>query len=159
MKKGAWIDFSLWLAATELVGILSGWLAGDIRAVYQNLHQPPFSPPGWVFPVMWGILYAMIAISAYLIQHADSTPWKKRRTALLLYAAQLAINFSWSIVFFRFQKFGAAIGVIGLLILLVIAMIVIFRKIRPAAAGWNIPYLLWLLFAAYLNIGTFLLNP
>ena len=155
MKKGAWIDFSLWLAATELVGILSGWLAGDIRAVYQNLHQPPFSPPGWVFPVMWGILYAMMAISAYLIQHADSTPWKKRRTALLLYAAQLAINFSWSIVFFRFQKFGAAIGVIGLLILLVIAMIVIFRKIRPAAAGWNIPYLLWLLFAAYLNIGTF----
>ena len=101
MKKGAWIDFSLWLAATELVGILSGWLAGDIRAVYQNLHQPPFSPPGWVFPVMWGILYAMMAISAYLIQHADSTPWKKRRTALLLYAAQLAINFSWSIVFFR----------------------------------------------------------
>ena len=77
MKKGAWIDFSLWLAATELVGILSGWLAGDIRAVYQNLHQPPFSPPGWVFPVMWGILYAMMAISAYLIQHADSTPWKK----------------------------------------------------------------------------------
>ena len=52
MKKGAWIDFSLWLAATELVGILSGCLAGDIRAVYQNLHQPPFSPPGWVFPVM-----------------------------------------------------------------------------------------------------------
>ena len=86
MKKGAWIDFSLWLAATELVGILSGCLAGDIRAVYQNLHQPPFSPPGWVFPVMWGILYAMMAISAYLIQHADSTPWKKRRTALILYA-------------------------------------------------------------------------
>ena len=70
-----------------------------------------------------------------------------------------SVNFSWSIVFFRFQKFGAAIGVIGLLILLVIAMIVVFRKIRPAAAGWNIPYLLWLLFAAYLNIGTFLLNP
>ncbi len=103
---------------------------------------------------MWGILYATMAISAYLIQHADSTPWKKRRTALILYAVQLAVNFSWSIVFFRFQKFGAAIGVIGLLILLVI-----FRKIRPAAAGWNIPYLLWLLFAAYLNIGTFLLNP
>ena len=159
MKKGAWIDFSLWLAATELVGILSGWLAGEIGTVYQNLHQPPFSPPGWVFPVMWGILYAMMAISAYLIQHDDSMPWKHRRTALLLYAAQLAVNFSWSIVFFRFQKFGAAIGVIGLLILLVIAMIVVFRKIRPAAAGWNIPYLLWLLFAAYLNIGTFLLNP
>ena len=70
MKKGAWIDFSLWLAATELVGILSGWLAGDIRAVYQNLHQPPFSPPGWVFPVMWGILYATMAISAYLIRNA-----------------------------------------------------------------------------------------
>ena len=118
MKKGAWIDFSLWLAATELVGILSGWLAGEIGTVYQNLHQPPFSPPGWVFPVMWGILYAMMAISAYLIQHADSTPWKKRRTALILYAVQLAVNFSWSIVFFRFQKFGAAIGVIGLLILL-----------------------------------------
>ena len=84
MKKGAWIDFSLWLAATELVGILSGWLAGDIGAVYQNLHQPPFSPPGWVFPVMWGVLYAMMAISAYLIQHADNTPWKKRRTALIL---------------------------------------------------------------------------
>lgn len=157
MKKGTRIDFFLWIVATELVGLASGWLAGNIGAVYQELQKPPFSPPGWIFPVMWGILYVMMAISAYLIQNANA-PTYKRRNALILYALQLLVNFSWSIVFFRFQMRGVAIGIILLLVILVIAMMIVFHGIRKTAVYWNIPYLLWLLFASYLNIGTFLLN-
>ncbi len=157
MKKGTLTDFFLWIIATELVGFASGWLAGDISAVYQELQKPPLSPPGWIFPVMWGILYAMMAISAYLIQNANA-PRRKIRNALILYALQLLVNFSWSIVFFRFQMFGIAAGIISLLVILVIAMMIVFRGIRKSAVYWNIPYLLWLLFASYLNIGTFILN-
>jgi len=106
---------------------------------------------------MWGILYAMMAISAYLIQNANA-PRQKKNHALTLYALQLLVNFSWSIIFFRFQLRGVAMGVIFLLVILVIAMMIMFRGIRKSAVYWNIPYLLWLLFASYLNIGTFLLN-
>lgn len=157
MKKETKIDFFLWIVATELVGLASGWLAGNIGAIYQELKKPPFSPPNWIFPVMWGILYAMMAISAYLIQNANA-PRQKKNHALILYALQLLVNFSWSIIFFRFQLRGVAMGVIFLLVILVIAMMIMFRGIRKSAVYWNIPYLLWLLFASYLNIGTFLLN-
>lgn len=90
--------------------------------------------------------------SAYLIYFSDSSADKKR--ALWLYAAQLAVNFSWSIVFFKYEKLWAGGG----LIVLVVLMITVFKKISPTAARLNIPYLLWLIFAAYLNIATAIIN-
>ncbi|MGN0669627.1 MAG: TspO/MBR family protein, partial [Oscillospiraceae bacterium] len=130
---------------------------GDISAVYQTLEKPPLSPPDWIFSVVWIILYALMGISAYLVYRSDSEPVSVK-SALRVYWLQLVVNFAWSIVFFRFQAFWAAFVVLIILLILVITMLVKFAKIRPVAALVSAPYLLWLLFAAYLNVTTALLN-
>ena len=154
--KQKWTNLLLFIVGTELVGALSAILAGgNFSAYYQSLQQPPFAPPGWLFPVMWAILYALMGISAFLIW--ESTSFRKK-TALALYGAQLFANFLWSPVFFGLKSnLGATIVVIAML-LLVIAMIVSFFRIRRPAAYLNIPYLLWTMFATYLTIGVLVLN-
>lgn len=157
MKKNNLYDLLIFTLSAELAGVLSSLFAGNISAVYQTLEKPPLSPPDWVFPVVWIILYALMGISAYLVYRSDSEPVRVK-SALRIYWLQLLINFSWSIVFFRFQAFWAAFVVLIILLILVITMLVKFAKIRPAAALVCVPYLLWLLFAAYLNVTTALLN-
>lgn len=157
MKRNNLYDLLIFVLSAELAGVLSSLFAGDISAVYQTLEKPPLSPPDWVFPIVWIILYALMGISAYLVYRSDSEPVRVK-SALRVYWLQLVVNFSWSIVFFRFQAFWAAFVVLAILIILVITMLVKFAKIRPAAALVNVPYLLWLLFAAYLNVTTALLN-
>ena len=103
------------------------------------------------------MLYAVMGISAYLVHSADA-PEDKKRSALRVYWAQLAVNFSWSIVFFRFEAFWGAFAVILLLLALIIAMLVSFGRVRRLAAYINIPYLLWVMFAAYLNLSVAILN-
>ncbi len=141
MKKPKITELLIFIVATELVGALSGLLAGNSFSFYKELIKPPLSPPGWLFPVMWAILYALMGISAFII-----------------YGTQLFVNFMWSIVFFRFKMLRLSVAVILTLLGLIIAMIIIFHRIRPSAAYLNIPYLLWILFASYLNIGILLLN-
>ena len=157
MKKGAISSLFISVAAAELVGALSGLLAGNAGAVYGTLSRPPLSPPGWVFPVVWTVLYALMGVAAYLVYQAPSEQGTKRR-ALILYAAQLVVNFLWSIVFFRFEQFGLAAVVIGLLDILLILTIAAFARISKPAAGLLLPYLVWVLFATYLNIGVVVLN-
>ena len=157
MKKNNLYDLLIFTLSAELAGVLSSLFSGSISAVYQTLEKPPLSPPDWVFPVVWIILYALMGISAYLVYRSDAEPVRVK-SALRIYWLQLLINFSWSIVFFRFQAFWAAFVVLIILLILVITMLVKFAKIRPAAALVNVPYLLWLLFAAYLNVTTALLN-
>lgn len=155
MKRQKITERLIFIAATELVGALSGILAGNSFSFYRELIKPPFSPPGWLFPVMWAILYALMGISAFMIYSSDA---KEKCKALIVYGTQLFVNFMWSIVFFRFQLLGLSVAVILTLLALVLTMIIIFRKIRPVAAYLNIPYLLWIIFASYLNIGILLLN-
>ena len=151
----------LWIsvAIAELTGALSALLAGGYSDFYREVIRPPFSPPGAVFPVVWAILYALMGISAYLVYQADDAFANARKRALKLYAVQLGVNFIWSILFFRFRMFAAAAAVAVLLSVLVLLMIVQFAKIRKLAAWLNMPYLLWSLFASYLAIGVWLLNP
>lgn len=155
MNKPKLTDLLISILTAELVGALSGVVAGDISGTYALLNKPPLSPPGWVFPVVWAVLYALMGISAYIVYNSNSS---KKGCAFALYTAQLILNFTWSIVFFRFQAYGAAAAVLAALIIAVVLMIVCFARIRPAAGIINIPYLLWLLFAAYLNIATGLIN-
>ena len=157
MKKNNLYDLLIFVLSAELVGVLSSLFAGNISTVYETLEKPPLSPSSWVFPIVWVILYALMGISAYLVYRSDSEPVRVK-SALRVYWLQLLVNFSWSIVFFRFQAFWAAFVVLIILLILVITMLVKFAKIRPAAALINVPYLLWLLFAAYLNLTTALLN-
>ena len=118
------------------------------------------APPSAVFPVVWGILYALMGISAYLVYTGSEDDSTLRRTALGLYIAQLAVNFSWSIIFFRFRAFTAAAVAVLLALLVFRYDSGICQSNASKPAAWlNVPYLLWSIFAAaYLAIGTALLN-
>ena len=156
MKKEKLTSLLIFVIGTELVGALSGLLSGgNFSEFYRTLEKPPLAPPGWLFPVMWAILYALMGISAFQIYEASDS---RKSKALLLYFIQLAVNFSWSIVFFRFKSLLGAVVVIVLLLILVIWMIKQFGNIRKSAGLLNIPYLLWTAFATYLTVGIYLKN-
>lgn len=145
------------VAAAELVGVLTAFFTRDSNALYQRLALPPLSPPGWLFPVVWTILYALMGIAAYLV-YVRAKDTGKRNSVLIFYGLQLAVNFLWSIVFFRLQMFWLAAAVLILLILLLIVTMWKFYQISKPAAVLLLPYLLWALFAAYLNIAIAVLN-
>ncbi len=155
MKKFSLTDLLIFIVATELVGAVSALLSGNFRDFYSEVARPPFSPPAIVFPVVWAILYALMGISAYMI-FLNRNPL--RRNALKIYAVQLAVNFSWSIIFFRFRLLDIAAVVAVVLAVLVGIMVYIFAKIKKVAGLLNIPYLMWSIFASYLAIGTAILN-
>lgn len=157
MLKRNWKTFAFWIFLAEAVGGLSGWLSRDGMKLYsEQIIQPPLSPPMWVFPVVWGILFALMGIGAARISLQEKTAWRNR--SLNLFIAQLTVNFFWSLIFFNAQAFGIAFLWLLLLIALVALMIFAFYKVDPLAAKLQIPYLLWLLFAAYLNFGVWYLN-
>ena len=141
----------------EAVGALSGWLTREGTKIYaQTITKPPLSPPGWVFPIVWSILYALMGIGAARLYQAS--PSAARSRGLNLFVTQLVINFFWSPIFFNLQAFGLAFLWLVLLWILVFGMLLTFRKVDPLAAKLQIPYLLWLTFAAYLNFGVWYLN-
>ena len=157
MKKQSWKTYAWWILIPEAVGALSGWLTRDgMKAFNETVSQPPLSPPPLVFPIVWGILYALMGISAARIYLSPKSP--ARSTGLNLYFAQLIINFFWSLIFFNMQFFSLAFFWLLLLWGLVLWMLLTFRKTDPVAAFLQIPYLLWLTFAAYLNLGVWYLN-
>ncbi|MCQ2468712.1 MAG: tryptophan-rich sensory protein [Ruminococcus sp.] len=157
MKKIKWTELFISVLIAELAGALSALLSGDFSSFYAEIILPSFSPPPFVFPVLWTILYALMGISAHLVWNEKFCPASKS-TAKKLYIAQLSVNFVWSIIFFRFRLPGIAALTAFLLLGLVAAMIVSFRKISIPAAWLNVPYLLWLTFAVYLASGVFFLN-
>lgn len=155
MKKIRLTELLIFIFSTELVGVLSGLIAGNSFGTYSEISKPPLSPPSWLFPLMWAILYAIMGASAYIVYYNNK---ENRKNNLILYGIQLFFNFIWSIIFFRFQLFGVSSAIIFILIALVIRMIMQFRKSNRIAGYINIPYLIWLIFALYLNIGIFILN-
>lgn len=157
MKKRSWKTYAFWILLAEGVGALSGWLTIEGTQIYnETVTQPPLSPPAIVFPIVWGILYALMGISAARISMAP--PSEERNRGLNLFITQLVVNFFWSLIFFNAQAFGFAFLWLLLLWVLVLWMILAFRKVDPLAALLQIPYLLWLTFAAYLNFGVWYLN-
>ena len=157
MKNQSWKPYIISVLLAESVGIVSGLLSREGTKIFGSTAiQPPLSPPGWVFPIVWTILYALMGISAARIWL--SQPSVDRSRGLNLYAAQLIVNFFWSLIFFNTQRYGFAALWLILLWVLVLWMILTFRKVDPLAALLQIPYLIWLAFAAYLNIGVWQLN-
>lgn len=157
MKEHKWLPYVLWILFTEAVGFLSGWLTRQGSELYsQAIVKPPLSPPAMVFPIVWGLLFVLMGIGAARIYLAEPSPAHTR--SLRIFLLQLAFNFFWSILFFNFQAFGIAL--IWLLILwgLILWMIFSFRQVDPPAAWLQVPYLLWVTFAAYLNFGVWRLN-
>lgn len=156
MKRN-WKPYLFWILLAEAVGALSGWLTRAATATYStSILKPPLSPPGWVFPVVWTILFALMGIGAAKVYLSPSSA--ARSLGLNLFIAQLAVNFFWSPIFFNLQAFGFAFFWLLLLLALVLAMLFAFRRSDPMAAKLQIPYLLWLTYAAYLNLGVWYLN-
>ena len=157
MKRKPWTVYAFWIGLSEFVGLLSGLLSREGRAVYeQAAEKPVLTPPGWVFGLVWTLLYALMGISAARIRLAP--PSGDSRRGMNLFVAQLVVNFFWSLIFFNAGAYGFALLWLLLLWGLVLAMILRFRKVDKIAAMLQIPYLLWLTFAAYLNWGVWQLN-
>ena len=137
------------LAIPLLVGALAEFLTNaDVKEYMATAKQPFFAPPGWVFPVVWTILYALMGFAAYIIENT-SIPRKSR--ALTVYYIQLFFNFVWSFIFFSAGNYLFAFIWIIVLWLLIIATILEFKMIKARAAYILIPYLIWVTFAAVLN--------
>jgi translocator protein len=145
--------------AVLLLGTLAGRLAG---AGYRNpwfdaLARPPLMPPGWVFGLAWTILYILLGLSLAMILHARGA--KDRNKALVLFALQLALNYSWPPVFFALHKVGPALIILAAMIGGSFALILIAWRVRVLAGLLLYPYLGWLMFAAMLNYQVMTLNP
>ena len=138
-------------------GGLSALITRGDMDLYSQIVRPELSPPGWIFPVVWSILYLLMGISLYLVWNSNTTYNDKRR-AYIFFGVQLFLNFIWSPIFFGAQRFLLAFIVLVLLWLFTLGMILSFYKISKPAGLLQIPYLLWLTFAGYLNLAIYILN-
>ena len=138
-----------------LAGGLASLLGGDTAPLYESLTAPPLAPPGWVFPVVWTVLYILMGVAAGLVARTADVD---RDRALFLYYIQLGLNVLWPLVFFRFE--WVTVAAVWLLVLTVAVFLTQrqFRSVNTAAGWLLVPYLLWCCFALYLNVGYAVLN-
>lgn len=147
------------LTASIAIGLGTGLFSvlltlGNFKA-YSALLQPPLAPPGWLFPVVWTILYILMGVSAYLVYECDT---EEKYIGLAVYVLQLIFNFLWLIIFFNIKNLLFAFVWLVFLWILVLAMTISFYKVNKTAGLLQIPYLLWVTFAGYLNIALYILN-
>ncbi|MFA9377958.1 MAG: TspO/MBR family protein [Lachnotalea sp.] len=150
-----WKELIVSIAISLGVGALAGYLIRGSVALYSDLIKPPLSPPSFIFPIVWTILYVLMGISAYMIYVSGSEDVKE---ALKVYGLQLFLNFLWSLVFFNMQAYLLAFIILCLLLFTIYIMIERFGAINLTAAKLQIPYLLWVMFAGYLNLAIVFLN-
>lgn len=157
MYKANWKTWAFWVALAEGVGALAGWLPREqARLFSQTVNQPPLSPPTIVFPIVWGILYGLMGLGAARVSLSPDS--RERSAGLNLFILQLMVNFAWTLVFFLAGNYGLAFGLLLLLWVLIVAMVFAFHILSGWAAWLQTPYLIWVTFAAYLNLGVWLLN-
>ena len=138
MKRN-WKTYLFWIALAEGVGALAGWLTRDGTAFYKEfVEKPALSPPALAFPIVWGILYALMGIGAARVSLTKPSP--ERSAGLNLFVAQLVVNFFWSLIFFNLRDYGFALAWIGLLWVLILWMIFAFRKSDRLAACPGLPH-------------------
>ncbi len=154
-KQKTDLSYLLWALLPLAVGGLSSLISANGMKANAALPQPALQPPPWVFITAWTILYLLMGLSAGLVWNAKPRGWKD---ALIPFFAQLVLNFLWSPLFFalslRLAAFFVLLGILGLSIWMTVA----FYRVRKWAGLLQIPYLLWLCFAGYLNFAGYLLN-
>ncbi|MDO4540955.1 MAG: TspO/MBR family protein [Syntrophomonadaceae bacterium] len=156
MKNGAWKTYVLFIALTEAVGALAGWLTRNGVEAYNGVLKSALTPPNMVFPIVWAILFALLGFGTARIWLAAPSP--ERWRGLLIFWVQLGFNFAWSLLFFNLQAFGFAFLWLIILWVLILLMIMSYHRVDKTAAWLQLPYLIWVTFAGYLNCVTWLLN-
>lgn len=136
------------------VGVLSALLSRNGMQTFNELNKPRLSPPGWLFPVVWTILYVLMGIASYLVL----TDRNASSAALNAYILQLIFNFFWSIIFFGLEMYLFAFIWLVILWVLVLITTVLFYRVSETAGLLMIPYFVWVTFAGYLNLSIYLLN-
>lgn len=152
-----WAFLAGFLAITFLVAGLSSALSvADIPTWYAGLKKPSFNPPNWIFGPVWTLLYALMAVAAWLIWRGPAS--QPRSRGLLFFWIQLALNFFWSLIFFRWHQIGGGLVEILLLWLAIVSTIALFFRLNKAAGWMLVPYLAWVSFASVLNSAIWRLN-
>lgn len=157
MKKQTRV-YIISVAVSLGVGIISALLTRGNMNIYEEINTPPLSPPSFLFPVVWTVLYVLMGISAAMVLTTRTSSLVKRKEALPIYSVSLFFNFFWSIIFFNFRAFGFSFVWLIILLTLIILTIVRYSGINKTAAYLQIPYAVWVTFAGYLNFGIWLLN-
>lgn len=140
------------------VGLLSTWVTRNHMDIYDDIILPPLAPPVILFPIVWTILYFLMGISSGAIAKFNDTRKEEVSQALFAYGLQLFFNLFWSFLFFNMRSFLLSFIWLVVLWFLILRMIFKFYKINPVAAYLQIPYLLWVAFAGYLNFAIYWLN-
>ncbi len=141
----------------EGIGFSSAFLSMTASKAYKNFNKPFFSPPGWIFPVVWTILFFIMAVAAYRIWMAGKSD-KDVKKALILYCIQLFLNFLWPIVFFRFRLYAIAFLELLLLLVFILRTTFEFYRIDKISSYLMTPYIAWVSFAGVLNYTIWMLN-
>ena len=148
--------YAFFVLLSEAVGVVSGLISASGMAAYETAAKSALTPPAILFPIVWTILYALMGVGAARVWLSPAS--QERTRGIAVFFVQLAVNFFWSIIFFNLQAYGFAFVWILLLWVLIIAMILLFRKSDHLAAWLQIPYLIWVTFAAYLTYAAWTLN-
>jgi translocator protein len=153
-----WIKFIVSLLVPLAVGGIAGWLTvPEIAGWYAGLNKPSFNPPNYLFGPVWTSLYALMGIAFFLVWKADADEGLKK-TAMMLFAVQLVLNFFWSLIFFNAHQVGWALVEIVAMWLFILLTIFSFGKISSLAAWLLVPYICWVSFATILNAALWKLN-
>ncbi len=157
MNWKKWKPYIISAGIALLVGGLSSLLSMKGMEVYnESVLKPLLTPPGWIFAVVWSILYVLMGISAAIVWLSNESTSRNR--GLNLYVFQLIVNFFWSLLFFNAQAYGLSLLWLIFLLVLVVWMSWEFYKVKPVAGYLQIPYIIWLIFAAYLNFAVWQMN-
>lgn len=153
--KLKWKELSLSIVVNMMIAFITIFMTRHHMLIYTQVNKPFLAPSKEYFPLIWCILYILMAISAYLIYHTNDY---MKMSALYMYITQLLVNFGWPILFFNFNQYFLSFLILLLLWIMVIIMVAAFSSIHKFAAWLQIPYLLWITFSLYLNFGICILN-
>ena len=140
------------------VGAFSAFLTADNMNIYSDIVRPPLSPPGIVFPIVWTILYVLMGIGAGLVYSQKNEQPLNVRSAMIIFGLNLFFNFMWSILFFNLRAYLFSFVWLVALWFIIFNMIQRFKEVNTTAGNLQIPYLIWVTFAGYLNLAIYFLN-
>ncbi len=156
VKQRQILGFIGWFILSFAASAVGAVASIEAKSFYSQLVQPSWAPPPWLFGPVWTVLYAMMAVAAWLVWREGG--FCSNRTALSLFVVQLVLNALWTWIFFAWHSGPWAFAEIMVLWVLIIATLVAFWRVRPLVGVLLIPYLLWVSFAAALNYSVWQLN-